>query len=101
MQLLDWSLPMGRVYQKYADAIFEAASHRLGRWVAAPQVLHALDDEPESEPVACSQPPPAAYAAEAAPAKAAARLGRLHAQLGAHPRPTSVSYIPPPTSYTE
>ena len=56
---------MGRVYQKYADAVFEAASHRLGRWVAAPQVLHALDDEPESEPVA-SQPPPAAYATEAA-----------------------------------
>ena len=36
---------MGRVYQKYADAIFKAASHRLGRWVAAPQVLHAFDDE--------------------------------------------------------
>ena len=56
---------MGRVYQKYADAIFEAASHRLGRWIAAPQVLRGFDDEPESEPVA-SQPPPAAYATEAA-----------------------------------
>ena len=56
---------MGNVHQNYADAIFEAASHRLGRWVAAPQVLHALDDEPESEPVA-SQPHPAAYATEAA-----------------------------------
>ena len=56
---------MGRVYQKYADAIFKAASHRLGRWVAAPRVLHAFDDEPESVPVA-SQPPPAAYATEAA-----------------------------------
>jgi hypothetical protein len=50
MQLLGWSLPMGRVYQNYADAIFEAASHRLGRQVAAPQVLHAFDDEPESVP---------------------------------------------------
>ena len=52
MQLLGWSLPMGRVYQDYADAIFEAASHRLGRQVAAPQVLHAFDDEPESVPLA-------------------------------------------------
>ena len=59
---------MGNIHQSYADAIFEAASHRLGRWVAAPRVLHALDDEPESVPVA-SQPesvPPAAYATEAA-----------------------------------
>ena len=63
----------GRVYQKYADAIFEAASHRLGRWVAAPQVLHALDDEPESEPVA-SQPPPAASATEAASLTGAGEL---------------------------
>ena len=55
---------MGSIYQKYADAIFEAASHRLGRWIAAPQVLRGFDDEPESEPVA-SQPPPA-YATEAA-----------------------------------
>ena len=44
---------MGNVHQNYADAIFEAASHRLGRQVAAPQVLQAFDDEPESEvPVA-------------------------------------------------
>ena len=59
---------MGNAHQNNADDIFEAASHRLGRWVAAPRVLHALDDEPESEPVA-SQPPPAAsaaYATEAA-----------------------------------
>ena len=56
---------MGSIYQKYADAIFEAASHRLGRWVAAPQVLRGFDDEPESVPVA-SQPPPVAYATEAA-----------------------------------
>ena len=57
---------MGSIYQSYADVIFESASHRLGRQVAAPRVLHAFDDEPESVPVACSQPPPAAYAAEAA-----------------------------------
>ena len=57
---------MGRVYQNYADAIFERASHRLGRQVAAPQVLHAFDDEPESVPVASPPPSPAAYATEAA-----------------------------------
>ena len=56
---------MGSIYQNYADAIFESASHRLGRQVAAPRVLHAFDDEPESVPVA-SQPPSAAYATEAA-----------------------------------
>ena len=44
MQLLGWSLPMGSTYQKYADAIFEAASHRLSRWVAAPQVLRGFDE---------------------------------------------------------
>ena len=48
---------MGNIHQSYADAIFEAASHRLGRWVAAPRVLHAFDDEPVSVPVA-SQPAP-------------------------------------------
>ena len=42
MQLLDWSLPMGSIYQDYADALFELASHRLGRQVAAPQVLNAF-----------------------------------------------------------
>ena len=56
---------MGPVHQTYADVIFEAASHRLGRQVAAPQVLRGFDDEPESVPVA-SQPPPVAYATEAA-----------------------------------
>ena len=50
---------MGNIHQSYADAIFEAASHRLGRWVAAPRVLHAFDDEPGSAL-------PAAYATEAA-----------------------------------
>ena len=50
--MLEWSLPMGNVHQKYADAIFEAASHQLGRQVAAPQVLHTFDDEPESVPLA-------------------------------------------------
>ena len=44
MQLLGWSLPMGSIYQSYADAIFDSASHRLGRQVAAPQVLQAFDD---------------------------------------------------------
>ena len=67
MQLLGWSLPMGSTYQNYADAIFEAASHRLGRFIAAPQVLRGFDDEPESTAVpVASQPPPAASAPEAA-----------------------------------
>ena len=42
--MLQWSLPMGNVHQNYADSIFEVASHRLGRQVAAPQVLQAFDD---------------------------------------------------------
>ena len=66
MQLLDWCLPMGSIYQSYADVIFESASHRLGRQVAAPRVLHAFDDEPESVPVASQPALPAAYATEAA-----------------------------------
>ena len=85
----------GRVYQKYADAIFEAASHRLGRWVAAPQVLHALDDEPESEPVA-SQPPPAAYATDAASKSSHPPLPTSSSTRSSF-SPTSVSYNPSPT----
>jgi hypothetical protein len=92
MQLLGWSLPMGRVYQKYADAIFKAASHRLGRWVAAPRVLHAFDDEPESVPVAL-QPPPAAYATEAASKSSYPPLPTSSSS------PTSVRYNPSPTSF--
>ena len=86
---------MGRVYQNYADAIFESASHRLGRQVAAPRVLHAFDDEPESVPVACSQPPPAAYAAEAASKSSHPPLSTSSSS------PTSVSYNPSPTSFFE
>ena len=96
LQLLDWSLPMGgRVYQKYADAIFEAASHRLGRQVAAPQVLHAFDDEQESVPVA-SQPPPAAYATDAASKNSHPPLP-TSSSTGSSFSPTSVSYNPSPT----
>ena len=100
MQLLGWSLPMGSIYQSYADAIFESASHRLGRQVAAPRVLHAFDDEPESVPVACSQPPPAASAAEAA-SKSSSPPWTTSSSTRGSPSPTSVSYIPPPTSSTE
>ena len=66
---------MGNVHQNYADSIFEVASHRLGRQVAAPQVLRGFDDEPESTalPVA-SQPPPAASATEAASLTGAGEL---------------------------
>ena len=91
---------MGSIYQKYADAIFEAASHRLGRWVAAPQVLRGFDDEPESVPVA-SQPPPAAsaaYATEAA-SKGSSPPWTTSSSTRGSPSPTSVSYIPPPTSF--
>ena len=100
MQLLDWTLPMGRVYQKYADAIFEAASHRLGRWVAAPQVLHALDDEQESVPVlvpVASQPPPAACATDAASKSSHPPLPTSSSTGTSSFSPTSVSYNPSPT----
>ena len=100
MQLLGWSLPMGSIYQSYADVIFESASHRLGRQVAAPRVLPAFDDEPESVPVACSQPPPAAYAAEAA-SKSSSPPWTTSSSTRGSSSPTSVSYIPPPTSSTE
>ena len=91
---------MGSIYQSYADVIFESASHRLGRQVAAPRVLHAIDDEPESVPVACSQPPPAASAAEAA-SKSSSPPWTTSSSTRGSPSPTSVSYIPPPTSSTE
>ena len=90
---------MGSTYQKYADGIFEAASHRLGRWVAAPQVLRGFDDEPESEPVA-SQPPPAAYATEAA-SKGSSPPWTTSSSTRGSPSPTSVRYIPSTTSSTE
>ena len=86
---------MGSIYQKYADAIFEAASHRLGRWIAAPQVLRGFDDEPESEPVA-SQPPPAAYATEAASKSSYPPL-TTSTSSSTSSSPTSVSYNPSPT----
>ena len=86
---------MGSIYQKYADAIFEAASHRLGRWVAAPQVLRGFDDEPESEPVA-SQPHPAAYATEAA-SKSSYPPSTTSTSSSTSSSPTSVSYNPSPT----
>ena len=91
---------MGSIYQSYADVIFESASHRLGRQVAAPRVLHAFDDEPESVPVACLQPPPAAYAAEAA-SKSSSPPWTTSSSTRGSSSPTSVSYIPPPTSSTE
>ena len=38
--LLDWRVPMSLgLHQTYADAIFDAASHKLGRRIAAPQVV--------------------------------------------------------------
>ena len=38
--LLDWRVPMSLgLHQTYADALFDAASDKLGRRVAAPQVI--------------------------------------------------------------
>ena len=40
LELLYWRLPMGLgLHQTYADALFDAASDKLGRRVAAPQVI--------------------------------------------------------------
>ena len=87
---------MGSIYQSYADVIFESASHRLGRQVAAPRVLHAFDDEPESVPVA-SQPPPAAYATDAASKSSHPPLPTSSSTGTSSFSPTSVSYNPSPT----
>ena len=52
LELLHWSVPMGPLYQTYADAIFDAASRQLGRQVAAPQVLLAFDEHTAHTPSA-------------------------------------------------
>ncbi len=40
LELLYWRVPMDLgLHQTYADAIFDAASHKLGRRIAAPQVV--------------------------------------------------------------
>ena len=51
LELLYWRLPMGLgLHQTYADALFDAASDKLGRRVAAPQAI--LDfEEPVTTPV--------------------------------------------------
>ena len=40
LEVLHWRLPMGRVHQTYADAIFDAAGAALGVPQPVPQVLH-------------------------------------------------------------
>ena len=54
--LLDWRVPMVLgLHQTYADALFDAASDKLGRRVAAPQVI--LDfEEPVTTPVSSVSP---------------------------------------------
>ena len=47
LELLHWCVPMGSVYQTYANAIFDSASRHLGRTVAAPNVLLALEESAE------------------------------------------------------
>ena len=56
LELLYWRLPMGLgLHQTYADALFDAASDKLGRRVAAPQVI--LDfEEPVTTPVSSVSP---------------------------------------------
>ena len=87
---------MGSIYQNYADVMFESASHRLGRQVAAPRVLHAFDDEPESVPVASQPALPAAYATEAA-SKSSYPPSTTSTSSSTSSSPTSVSYNPSPT----
>ena len=61
LELLHWCVPMGtdnpEVYQTYTNAIFDTASHDLGRQVPAPQVLLHFEKP--------ANLPPAAYAAAA------------------------------------
>ena len=40
--LLDHRIPSGRIYQTYADALFDAANRRTGEGLAAPDMLEAL-----------------------------------------------------------
>ena len=47
LELLHWCVPMGSVYQTYANAIFDSASRHLGRTVTAPNVLLALEESAE------------------------------------------------------
>ena len=56
LELLYWRLPMGLgLHQTYADALFDAASDKLGRRVAAPQAI--LDfEEPVTTPVSSVSP---------------------------------------------
>ena len=85
---------MGSIYQDYADALFELASHRLGRQVAAPRVLRAIDDEPESVVPVASQPPPAAYATEAASRSSSYPPCTTSSSISSSPSPNSVTTRP-------
>ena len=52
LEVLHWRLPMGRVYQTYADAIFDAAGAALGVPQPVPQVLHEWEEPLERPPAA-------------------------------------------------
>ena len=52
LEVLHWRLPMGRVYQTYADAIFDAAGAALGVPRPVPQVLHEWEEPKERPPAA-------------------------------------------------
>ena len=52
LEVLHWRLPMGRVYQTYADAIFDAAGAALCVPQPVPQVLHEWEAPKERPPAA-------------------------------------------------
>ena len=49
LEVLHWRLPMGRVYQTYADAIFDAAGAALGVPRPVLQVLHEWEEPKEED----------------------------------------------------
>ena len=53
LEVLSWRIPMGDIYQLYANEIFRAASQALGRPVGAPEVLEPWVTPAETLPVKC------------------------------------------------
>ena len=55
LEVLRWRIPMGDIYQLYANEIFLAASQALGRPVGAPEVLEPWVAPVETLPVTCTR----------------------------------------------
>jgi len=53
LECLHWRLPMGRIYQTYADALFAAASCALGLPLDVPHVLADWEAPRERTPLTC------------------------------------------------